>query len=65
MIKIVIKIQSGGVMVFDAGGEQIPEYQGQYEEVREVILRDATPEAEFFHWLDCADKPEAVSRMSW
>ncbi len=65
MIKIVIKVQNGGVMVFDAGGEQIPEYQGQYEEVRETIMRDATPATVFFHWFDYADKPEAVSRAGW
>ncbi len=51
MIKTVIKIQSDGVMVFDDGGEQIPKYQGNYEEVRESILRDATPGAMFFTGL--------------
>ncbi len=65
MIKTVIKVGDGEVLVFDAGGEQIPEYQGQYEYVRESILRDATPGAMFFHWFDNGEKPEAVSRAGW
>jgi len=31
MIKTVIRCQNDMVMVFDKKGEQIPEYQGQYE----------------------------------
>ncbi len=65
MIKTVIKVQNGGVLVFDAGGEQIPEYQGQYEDVKGAILKDATLETVFLHWFDYADKPVAVSRAGW
>ncbi len=64
-IKTIIRLINDGVMVFDAEGEEIPDYQGRYEEVREVVLREATPNTAFFHWFDCADEPESVSSMSW
>ena len=39
MIKTVVKTEDGTCMVFDAQGEQIPECQGPWEEVKERILR--------------------------
>ena len=48
MIKTVIKLQNNMVFVFDNNGEQIPEYQGQYERVKESILRDAPPDTIFY-----------------
>lgn len=45
MIKTVIKGADGMVMVFDERGEQIPQYQGRYDEVKESILRAALSEA--------------------
>lgn len=47
MIHGVIKTERGLVVVYDEKGEQMSEYQGQYEEVKEKILRDAPPEAVF------------------
>jgi len=41
MIKTVIRSRNNMVMVFDNKGEQIPEYQGYYEDVKEKILADA------------------------
>ena len=41
MIKTVIKCANGMTLVFDKKGEQIPKYQGQYEEVKASILKDA------------------------
>ena len=41
MIKAVIRFKNNMVMVFDKRGRQIPEYQGQYAEVKEHILKDA------------------------
>lgn len=63
MIKEVIKWQNGGVMVFNHVGQQIPIYQGKYEEVKEKILRDAPPQAKFFY----GDWPERVevAREEW
>ena len=34
MIKSIIRCPNDMVMVFDEEGEQIPEYQGQYEEIK-------------------------------
>lgn len=47
MIKSVIKSQKGMVLVFNEKGEQVPEYQGPYEQIREKVLADAPPEAVF------------------
>ena len=49
MIKTAIRFQNNMVMVFDKEGEQIPKYQGKYEEVKESILKDATPDVIFAH----------------
>ena len=65
MIKIVIKLQNDMVMVFDADGEQISEYQGQYEDVKASILRDAPPYAVFACWFNHDTKPEIISREGW
>jgi len=65
MIKSVIKCPNNMVIVFDKEGEQIPEYQGQYEEVKERILKDAPPQAVFGHWLNCETDIRTVSREEW
>ena len=53
------------VLVFDQNEEQIPEYQGRYQEVRELILRDAPPETVFGHWFDYETDITTVSREEW
>ena len=63
MIKTVIRGQSNMVMVFDEEGEQIRQYQGQYEEVKERILNDAPPDAVFIHI--CVAELITVSREEW
>lgn len=65
MIKTVIRLKDGAVMVFDAEGEQIIKYQGQYEKVKSRILRDAPPETLFAHWVDNSPEPEMVGRENW
>jgi hypothetical protein len=65
MIKSVIKAPNNMVMVFDKNGEQIPQYQGQYEEVKELILKDAPPETLFGRWLDYETDIQAVLREEW
>ena len=62
MIKSVIKTEKGMVIVFDEKGEWIPEYQGQYEEVKEKILRDAPPEAVFTKIVTTL---QPVAREEW
>ena len=51
MIRAVIRLRNDMVMVFDSAGEQLPEYQGKYEDVRDGILRDASTGAVFNHWF--------------
>lgn len=65
MIRSVIKTPNNMVMVFDEYGEQIPEYQGQYEEVKERILKDAPPETIFGYWFDYEADIQTVSREEW
>ena len=65
MIKSLIRFQNDMVLVFNEDGEQIPEYQGQYHEVKEGILKDAPPEAVFGHWFDYETDITTVSREEW
>lgn len=65
MIKTVIRLQNSMVMTFDAEGEQIPEYQGYYEDVKRHILRDAPPAAVFAHWFNYADESTTVPKGDW
>ena len=65
MIKTVMRFKNNMVMVFDKGGEQIPEYQGQYEKVKESILRDALPDTIFTLGFSDAGELREVSREKW
>lgn len=64
MIKNVIKFSNGIVVVFDEKGEQMPKYQGRYEQVKAKILAHAPKSAEFFHgaW---ELSPNAIPREEW
>jgi len=64
-IRSVIKTPSKMVIVFDENREQIPEYQGPYEEVKELILKDAPPETIFGAWVDYESDIKTVSREKW
>jgi len=65
MIKSVIRCPNDMVIVFDEDDEQIPQYQGRYEELKERILKDAPPEAVFGHWFDYETDIRTVSREEW
>ncbi len=65
MIKTVIKCPNNMVMVFDKKGEQIPEYQGQYEEVKESILEDAPLNAVFGYLSNSEPELRKVPREEW
>ena len=65
MIKTVIRLKNNAVMVFDAEGEQVPEYQGQYEDVKGKILRDASTGTVFNHWFGHVFEPEMVPENNW
>ena len=65
MIRTAIRLKNNMVVVFDEKGEQIPEYQGQYDEVKEKILRDAPPDAVFSHGFTNYGKSQEVPREEW
>ncbi len=65
VIKSIIKTPNGMVLVFDDKGEQIPEYQGQYEKVKPRILKDAPLSAKFSYAFDNETELKAVPREEW
>jgi len=65
MIKTVVRSHNNMVMVFNRRGEQIPKYQGQYEEVRKNILADAPPDTVFAHGFAGSGKLLKVPREEW
>ena len=65
MIKTVIRLRNNMVMVFDSAGEQLPEYQGKYEDVREKILLHAPEGTVFNHWFGHSLTPCAVLGECW
>jgi len=65
MIKTIIRSQNNMVVVFDERGEQIPEYQNQYEEVKEKILKDAPLNAVFSYLPDYETELHIVPREKW
>ena len=65
MIKTVIRLRSNMVMVFNSHGEQIPAYQGQYEDVRAKIIRAAPTGTMFNHWFGNNPEPETVTKEIW
>ena len=65
MIEMIIRLRNDAVMVFDANGEEMPEYQGKYEDVRGKILRDAPPDAIFTRWFSKTGRPQIVSKKEW
>jgi len=51
MIRTAIRLPNDTVMVFDEDGEQLPEYQGKYKDVRDSILEKAPADCVFAHCL--------------
>lgn len=65
VIKTVIRLPDNMVVVFDEYGEQLPQYQGRYEDVKVQLFKDAPADAIFSHWFDDKTETEAVSREDW
>ena len=65
MIKTVMRFRNNMVMVVDKCGEQIPEYQGQYEKVKQDILADALPDTIFALGFTDAGELREVPREEW
>jgi len=64
-IATVIRLKDDAVLVFDGRGEQLPEYQGQYRQVKRRIREDAPTEAVFMHWFERNQVPRIVPREGW
>ncbi|MBA7712669.1 hypothetical protein ES703_121652 [subsurface metagenome] len=65
MIKTAFRFKNNMVVVFDERGKQIPEYQGQYQDVKESILKDAPPDAVFSHGFGTNFDLKVVPRDEW
>lgn len=65
MIKTIIRVDGDMVMVFDENGEELPEYQGRFYDVKDSILADASPDSVFKRWTGYVLQPQTVSRESW
>ena len=64
-IKTAIRFKNDMIVVLDESGEPIPEYQGQYEEVKESVLRDAPADAVFSHGFINSGELGKVPREEW
>ena len=65
MIKTVIRCSNNMVIVFDKEGEQIPEYQRHYQEVKPKILRDASLNTVFGYFPPDENELEIVPQEEW
>ena len=65
VIKTVIRTAHDMVMVFDENGEQMPDYQGCYEDVKEKVLAGAPAGSAFNHWFGKSGGPEIVAPELW
>ena len=65
VIKTVIKCANDMTLVFDRSGKQIPKYQGQYQKVKESILKDAPPDVVFGYFPDEENELRVVPREEW
>lgn len=65
MINIAIRLSNDLVMVFNENDEQLREYQGNYIDVKQRIIADASPGTRFAHWSDDAEEPQTVPLEYW
>ena len=65
IIRAVMRFENDMIMVFDNRGKQITEYQGQYEQIKESILRDAPSDAYFYRCYTRYSEFKAVPREQW
>jgi hypothetical protein len=65
MIKTVIRTANNMVLVFDENGEEMPDFQGYYAEVKEKILQNAGYGSVFNHWFGFTLKPVTIVPTHW
>lgn len=65
MMKTVIRTATDMVIAFDEQGNQMPEYQGWYEDVKRKIMADFGTGAVYIHWFGVSTKPDTVLLTNW
>jgi hypothetical protein len=65
MIKTVIRIESNIVFVFDEKGDELTEYQGEYENVKHDIMSNCNKDTIFIHWFGISQKPKITDKGKW
>ena len=65
MIKTVIRAANNMVFAFDEQGNQMPEFQGRYEEVKRKIEAETGTESAFIQWFGVSPEPDIVSKVNW
>lgn len=65
MIKTVIRAANNMVFAFDEQGNQMPEYQGRYEDVKRKIEAETGTESAFIQWFSVSPEPDIVSKVNW
>ena len=65
MIKSVYLLQQREVIVFDKEGEHLHQYDGKFQLVRDTVLADCAPDAEFYITRWGQGNFEKVTREDW
>jgi len=65
VIKTAIRFPDNMVVAIDMKGERIPEYQNLYHKVRENVLKNAAPDAVFYHVYHSSPILRKVERDNW
>ena len=65
VIKVAIRFQDNTVVVFDRNGEQPPQYQGQYDDVKDRIKSDAPPEVVFAYGFEGSAELKKIPKEEW
>jgi sRNA-binding protein len=65
MMKKVVRTNRNMVFVFDENGEEMPQYQGTYQDVRDRVMGDARVDTIFTHWYGTSAEPKDIAMESW
>lgn len=65
MVNTVIRAANNMVIAFDEQGNQMPAYQGKYEDVKKKIIADLGAGAAYIHWFGTSSEPDAVTPVNW
>ena len=65
MIKMVIRCPDNTVMVFDEDGHILPVYQGQYDMVKNSIVRNTGSDTVFSYYFDIESALVYTPKEAW